>query len=60
MAFYLLRSSGLDPGPGIHAAQTPAAREGEARLERVCGISGGHRCCTLLLYNRSRLFELSS
>jgi hypothetical protein len=25
---------------------------GEARLERVCGISRGSGCCTLLLYSR--------
>jgi hypothetical protein len=25
----------------------------------LCGISRGLRCCTLLLYNRSQLFELS-
>lgn len=34
-----------------------AAREGKVQLERVCGISSGPGCCTLLLYSRTRLFE---
>jgi hypothetical protein len=37
--FFLLSGSDLNPGPGICAAQTAAAREREVRLERVCGIS---------------------
>ena len=37
-----------------------AGREGEAPLERVCGISRGPGCCTLLLYSRPRLFEFVS
>jgi hypothetical protein len=60
MAFLLLR--GLGPGlePGIRVLQAPAAREGEARLERVCSVSRDPGCCTLLLYGQSWLFELES
>jgi hypothetical protein len=58
MASFLL--SGPDPGsrPGICATQAAAAHEEQARLERMCGISRGPGCCTLLLYCRPRLFEL--
>jgi hypothetical protein len=39
MAFFLLRGPDLDPGPGPVHPQAAAAREEQARLERVCGIS---------------------
>ncbi len=42
----------LDTGPGSRF------RTGCAVGRRVAGISRGHSCCTLLLYNRPRLFEL--
>jgi hypothetical protein len=43
---------------GICVPQAGAAREQQARLERLCGISRGPGCGTLLLYCRPRLFEL--
>lgn len=52
MAFFLLSGPDPGPGPGIGVPQAAAAREGEAPLERVCGISRGPGCGTLLLYNR--------
>jgi len=52
MAFLLLRGPDPGPGPGICATQAAAAREEQARLERVCGISRGPGCGTLLLYCR--------
>jgi len=47
MAFFLLSSPDLGSGPGIGVPQAAAAREEQARLERVCGISRGPGCCTL-------------
>ena len=49
MAFFLLSGSELGPKTWDLCA---AGREGEAPLERVCGISRGPGCCTLLLYSR--------
>jgi hypothetical protein len=49
-AFFLVNCPDPASGPGICGLQAAAAREGEARLERVCGISRGPGCCTLLLY----------
>ena len=46
-AFFLL--SGPELGPKTWDLCV-AAREGKAQLERVCGISSGPGCCTLLLY----------
>jgi hypothetical protein len=62
------RQAALGPPKGVLPAQWPgtrpqdwdlcaAAREGRAQLERVCGISRGPDCCTLLLYGQSWLFE---
>ena len=51
MAFFLLSGPDLGSGPGICVPQAAAAREEQARFERVCGISGGPGCCTLLLYS---------
>ena len=53
-ASFLLSGPELDPKAWDLCA---AARDGKAQLERVCGISSGPGCCTLLLYSRSRLFE---
>ncbi len=52
MVFFLL--SGPDPAPDLEicALRAAAARESEARLERLYGISCGPGCCTLLLYSR--------
>ncbi|HEY5359405.1 MAG TPA: hypothetical protein VIJ82_17280 [Streptosporangiaceae bacterium] len=52
MAFFLLSSPDLSSRPGIGVPQAAAAREEQARLERLCGISRGPGCGTLLLYNR--------
>jgi hypothetical protein len=52
MAFFLLSGPDLGSGPGICMPQAAAAREEQARLERVCGISRGPGCGTLLLYSR--------
>ena len=46
-AFFLLSGPELGPKTWDLCA---AAREGKAQLERVCGISRGPGCCTLLLY----------
>ena len=46
MAFFLL--SGPELGPALDLCAT--GREGEAPLERVCGISRGPGCGTFLLY----------
>ena len=51
-AFFLLSSPEPGPGPKLRASQTAAAREGEAPLERACGISHGPGCGTLLLYSQ--------
>ena len=48
MAFFLL--SGPELGPALDLCAT--GREGEAPLERVCGISRGPGCGTLLLYSQ--------
>jgi hypothetical protein len=48
-AFFLL--SGPEPGPKTWDL-CAVAHEGKAQLERVCGISGGRGCGTLLLYSR--------
>jgi hypothetical protein len=50
MAFFLLSGPNLGSRPGICVPQAAAAREEQARLERVCGISHAPGCCTLLLY----------
>jgi hypothetical protein len=42
----------LGSRPGISVPQAAAAREEQARLERLCGISRGPGCGTLLLYSR--------
>jgi hypothetical protein len=49
MAFFLL--SGPDPGsgPGICVPQAAAAREEQARLERVCGISRVPRALAMVV-----------
>jgi hypothetical protein len=52
MAFFLLSGPDLGPGPGICMPQAAAAREEQARLERVYGISCDPGCCILLLYSR--------
>ena len=39
-------------GLGFRYREAAAARETQARLERVCGISRGPGCGTLLLYFR--------
>jgi hypothetical protein len=52
MAFFLLSGPDLGSGPGICVPQATAAREKQARLERLCGISRDPGCGTLLLYNR--------
>ncbi len=54
MAFFLFSGPELGPALDLRAA----AREGDALLELVYGISRGPSCCTLLLYCRPRLFEL--
>jgi hypothetical protein len=41
--------SGPELGPKTWDLRA-AAREDEAQLERVCGISRNPGCCTLLLY----------
>src|SRR5580693_8691228 len=44
--------NGPDPGPSpepVRRRPQPTERDG-APLERVCGISRGPGCCTLLLY----------
>jgi hypothetical protein len=46
-AFFLLSGPELSPKTWDLCA---AAREGKAQLERVCGISSGPGCGTLLLY----------
>ena len=46
-AFFLLSDPALGPKTSDLYA---AVREEQARLERVCGISPGLGCCTLLLY----------
>ena len=46
-AFLLL--SRPEPGPKTWDL-CAAVREGKAQLERVCSISSGPGCCTLLLY----------
>jgi hypothetical protein len=53
MAFFLLSGPDLGSGSGICATQAAAAREEQAPLERVYGISRGPGCGTLLLYSRS-------
>jgi hypothetical protein len=58
MAFFLLSSPDLGSRPGTCVPQAATAREEQARLERLCGISRGPDCGTLLLYCRPRLFEL--
>ena len=50
--FFLLSDSDPGPDPEIRAPQAAAAREGEAPLEHVYGISRDPGCGTLLLYNR--------
>ena len=52
MAFFLLSGPEPGPRPGICAPQAAAAREGDAQLEHVYGISRGPGCGTLLLYSR--------
>jgi hypothetical protein len=52
MAFFLLSGPDLGSRPGICVPQAAVAREEQARLERVCGISRGPGCGTLLLYCR--------
>ncbi len=60
MAFFLLSGPGLGSRPGICVPQAAAAREEQARLERVCGISRGPGCCTLLLDSRPGCSNLAS
>jgi hypothetical protein len=52
MAFFLLSSLDLGPGPGIGVPQAAAAHEEQARLERLCGTPCDPGCGTLLLYCR--------
>jgi len=60
MAFFLFSGPGLGSGPGICVPQAAAAREEQARLEHVCGISRGPGCGTLLLYSRPSRSNLAS
>ena len=54
-AFFLFSGPELGPETWDLCA---AAREGKSQLERVSGVSRGPGCCTLLLYSRTRLFEI--
>jgi hypothetical protein len=60
MPFFLLR--GADPGPGMGSVcRRPSRLLGvKPQLERVCGLSRGHGCCILLLYNRLRRSNFDS
>ena len=60
MAFFLLSSLDLGSRPGIGVPQAAVAREEQARLERLCGISRGPGCGTLLLYSQPSCSNFAS
>jgi hypothetical protein len=58
MAFFLLSGPELGPNPGVGAPQAASARESQAPLECVYGISRDPGCCNFAAVLSARLFEL--
>jgi hypothetical protein len=57
--FFLLSGPQLLPARGTCVLSPRPQGEGEGQFGQMHGISCDPGCCTLLLYNPSRLFEFS-